>query len=337
MDIDLVYLWVNGEDEQWAAKRNYWLQRCGGQSASKAVETGDCRYVQHDELKYSLRSVELYAPWIRRIFIVTDGQTPDWLDTSHPKIRIVSHSEIMPPDALPCFNSGAIEYCVQNIADLSEYYLLSNDDMYFCRGVSESFFFGKDGRPIARFRHKYNKRHLGSSSYYQRIVNASRLIYDTYGVRIEAAPHHNIDAYRKSDVERCIEQYRDETDKVVYSRFRTEEGPQRVLLLYHAVVTGHARFRRVGRFSQNPKHIFRILRDALMGHYHADSICVSVKCPDYGAIFDKYDPALFCINDDTAATPEEHVRAHALLEAMYPSASSFEKKQSDPKPDSSER
>ena len=55
MDIDLVYLWVNGEDEQWAAKRNYWLQRCGGQSESKAVETGDCRYVQHDELKYSLR------------------------------------------------------------------------------------------------------------------------------------------------------------------------------------------------------------------------------------------------------------------------------------------
>ena len=325
----MVYLWVNGRDRQWSAKRDYWLQRYGMKSGPGAEETGDSRYIEHDELKYSLRSVELYAPWIRRIYIVTDNQTPDWLDTSHPKIRMVSHSEIMPADALPCFNSNAIEYCVQNIAGLSEYYLLANDDTYFCRAVSESFFFLGDGRPIVRFRHKYSKHHLGTSSHYRRVLNASQLIRKTLGRKIEKAPHHNIDAYRKSDVLRCIERYRDSIDKVVYSKFRTEEGPQRILLSYYAVVMGTAQAKRVGRFGSKTIPWYRQLRDALHGRYHADSRCVSVKYPDYGAVFRKYDPALFCINDDTAATPEERLRAHLLLERLFPAASSFEKKQSE--------
>ena len=58
----------------------------------------------HDELLYSLRSVEQYAPWFRRIYIVTDGQVPVWLNLSHPKIRLVTHSEIFENVAdLPTF------------------------------------------------------------------------------------------------------------------------------------------------------------------------------------------------------------------------------------------
>ncbi len=329
MEIDLVYLWVNGSDEMWMAKRDCWLKRYGIEPHPRAEETGNSRYIQHDELKYSLRSVELYAPWIRRIYIVTDDQTPEWLDTSHQKIRIVSHRDIMPADSLPCFNSGAIEYCIQNIADLSEYYLLANDDMYFCRNVSKSFFFREDGYPIVRFRHKYGKHHLGTSSYYRRIVNAQELIRNTFGKKIESAPHHNIDAYRKSDVSRCVERFRDSVDKVVYSKFRTEDGPQRILLLYYAVVIGHAHAKRLGRFGLGAGPWWRLLLDAFYGRYHADSRCVSVKCADYRAVFRKYDPALFCINDDNSATPEEYFLAHRLLEQLYPAASSFEKKQSE--------
>ena len=70
---------------------------------------GECRYVENDELRYSLRSVEKFAPWIRRVYIVTDDQTPAWLDTSNPRIRVVSHREIMPAEILPVFNSCTIE------------------------------------------------------------------------------------------------------------------------------------------------------------------------------------------------------------------------------------
>ena len=83
MDIDLVYLWVNGNDPQWQAKRNALI----GKTEEKSSANCEGRYANNDELKYSLRSIELYAPWIRKIFIVTDNQIPEWLDTSNPKVK----------------------------------------------------------------------------------------------------------------------------------------------------------------------------------------------------------------------------------------------------------
>ena len=83
MDIDLVYLWVNGNDPKWIAKRN----ACIGKPTDKQENCAG-RYADSGELKYSLRSVEKYAPWIRKIFIVTDDQVPEWLDTNNPKVRI---------------------------------------------------------------------------------------------------------------------------------------------------------------------------------------------------------------------------------------------------------
>ena len=107
MDIDLVYLWVDGNDPVWLTKKNEFLP------ADRQVDpqvAGECRYVENDELRYSLRSVEKYAPWIRRVYIVTDDQTPAWLDTSNPRVRVVSHREIMPAEILPVFSSTVIEW-----------------------------------------------------------------------------------------------------------------------------------------------------------------------------------------------------------------------------------
>ena len=103
--IDMVYLWVDGSDENWLAKRKYWQQKLNVQ-APYAVSAA--RWRDRDELKYSLRSVEKFMPWVNKIYIVTDNQIPSWLNLEHPKIRIIDHTEIFPPDALPTFNSQAI-------------------------------------------------------------------------------------------------------------------------------------------------------------------------------------------------------------------------------------
>jgi Protein of unknown function (DUF3184). len=84
LDVDLVYLWVSGQDPKHREKRNYWLQQYG---LPPKVFNPDVRYVEDDELRYSLRSAEQFVPWVRRIFIVTDGQAPAWLDRNHPKWR----------------------------------------------------------------------------------------------------------------------------------------------------------------------------------------------------------------------------------------------------------
>ena len=67
-EIDLVYLWVDGSDPVWQAKRNAFI----GRTQESSPENCKGRTADNDELKFSLRSVEMYAPWIRKIFIVTD-------------------------------------------------------------------------------------------------------------------------------------------------------------------------------------------------------------------------------------------------------------------------
>ena len=70
---------------------------------------GVMRYVDHQELRYSLRSVEAYAPWVNHIYVITDEQKPSWMK-SHPKITIIDHSEIVPSIYRPLFSSIAIEH-----------------------------------------------------------------------------------------------------------------------------------------------------------------------------------------------------------------------------------
>lgn len=49
------------------------------------------RFEDNEELRYSLRSVERHAPWVRHIFIVTNGQIPSWLNLDNPRVTVVTH------------------------------------------------------------------------------------------------------------------------------------------------------------------------------------------------------------------------------------------------------
>ena len=143
--IDLVYTWVDGEDPQWLEQK---LETLGTFDLASVNETASVssRFYSRDELKYSIRSVEMYANWVRRIYIVTDGQVPTWLDTSHPKIFMVDHRDIFAdPAVLPVFNSHAIESQLHRIPGLSERYLYLNDDVFFARPVSQDLFFTSSG------------------------------------------------------------------------------------------------------------------------------------------------------------------------------------------------
>ena len=95
MDIDLVYLWCSDSEHCFKqildqTRREYLFE--------KNWNKLDTRVTDHNELRYSLRSVEKFAPWIRHIYIVTSKQTPEWLNLNHPKIIIVDHSEIIPKE-----------------------------------------------------------------------------------------------------------------------------------------------------------------------------------------------------------------------------------------------
>eukprot|EP00005_Dracoamoeba_jomungandri_P005828 CAMPEP_0174259562 /NCGR_PEP_ID=MMETSP0439-20130205/8370_1 /TAXON_ID=0 /ORGANISM="Stereomyxa ramosa, Strain Chinc5" /LENGTH=818 /DNA_ID=CAMNT_0015343499 /DNA_START=269 /DNA_END=2722 /DNA_ORIENTATION=- len=100
------------------------------------------RFVDNEELRYSLRSVEKFAPWARKIYIVTNGQIPYWLDLSHPRIEIITHEMIFPNKShLPTFSSPAIECHLHRIPGLSNKFLYLNDDTMFGLPIWPSDFY----------------------------------------------------------------------------------------------------------------------------------------------------------------------------------------------------
>lgn len=144
-DIDAVITWVNGEDEEWNQRKNQALGVSNSELINDAADIA--RFESLDELRYCLRSIEQYAPWIRKIFIVTDRQIPSWLRTDDSsKVQIIDHSEIWSdPADLPVFNSHAIEANLHRIPALSEHFLYFNDDMLLTKPVAPGHFFHPNG------------------------------------------------------------------------------------------------------------------------------------------------------------------------------------------------
>lgn len=320
MKIDLVYLWVDGSDPAWRARKKAFLT---GETCVLEEADNEARFFNNDELMYSVRSVCRYAPWINHIYIVTDNQVPEWLDRTNPKITIVDHREIIPHEGLPCYSSPAIEWCIDNIKGLSEYFLLANDDFFIAQPVTESFFYNEQGYPIVRL-----KRQTGSrrrlSLYMKTILKAQSLIRERYGVFIKYVPHHNIDAYRLSDFKECKQQFQPLVDKTVNAHFRQEEDLQRVAVLYYALVKGHGQLKVMGRYNRSMPW-FRKLTETLHNRFYYDSRTLALWKCNFDKVLRKYHPILFCMND-TEKTEDRHRRmAKDFLEKLFPEKCEFER------------
>ena len=146
MKIDFIIPWLDATDPKWIAEWRKWEMLAG--TVRLDDSDSECRYrSDNDMLRYWFRSVEKFAPWVNKVFFVTCGQKPDWLDEKHPKIKMVNHEDFIPSEYLPTFNSISIEMNFHRIKDLSEHFVLFNDDMFLLQPLNEGFFF-KSGNPI---------------------------------------------------------------------------------------------------------------------------------------------------------------------------------------------
>lgn len=136
LKIDAVYTWVDSYDPE----RELYLKKLKNKDSNESA----IRYVQHEELKYSIKSLIKNCPWIRNIYIVVkDGQNPSFLQSNN-KIKIINHSDIMPISSLPTFNSMSIEACIHKIKGLSNHYIYMNDDFFINKPLKPSDIFKKD-------------------------------------------------------------------------------------------------------------------------------------------------------------------------------------------------
>ena len=144
--VDIVYLWVNGDDPVWQTKRLQ-AERDLSQASTRdmAVYANvEGRYRDNDELRFSLRALDQYFPEHGHVYIVTDQQVPSWLKPC-AGLSIIDHKDLIPQASLPIFDSGNIETYIHRISGLSERYFYCNDDVFFGAPVDVNEWFHLKG------------------------------------------------------------------------------------------------------------------------------------------------------------------------------------------------
>jgi hypothetical protein len=137
--IDFVVTWLDSSDPVWQEQYNtYRLKAKGDQSKA--------RFRDMNFFHFWFRSVEKYAPWVNKVYLITNGKFPDWINPNNPKLVLVRHEDYIPKECLPTFNSCTIELNMHRIKGLSEHFVYFNDDILVNCPVSPDYFF-KSGLP----------------------------------------------------------------------------------------------------------------------------------------------------------------------------------------------
>jgi len=231
--IDAVILWVDGNDPLHQEKMKPFLSK----DHKFKDENFRTRFDQVEEIEYAIKSILKFAPYVRRIFLVTDNQIPQFLKNENAnnefeKVEIVDHKEIFKgfEEFLPIFNSNSIETMIFKIPDLAEHFIYFNDDIFLINETDPTDFF-KNGHPIIRgkwskfdsdiaykkiltfFGKKTNKDKIGYKKAQQNI--AQILGFERY-LKLDHTPT----ALRKSTIENYFSQNLEMVINNIKYRFR---------------------------------------------------------------------------------------------------------------------
>ncbi len=310
--IDAVYTWVDGNDTDWQQRKNLALREQSGVEIND-IAANPSRYVSRDELRYSLRSLVAFMPWIRMIYLVTDDQIPPWLDVAHPMIKVVRHRDIFGDTGrLPTFNSHAIESRLHRIAGLSEHFVYVNDDMFFGRPLLPTKFFHANG--LAKFFPSPAQLDVGPATIYDAPVTAAgknnrRHIQDRFGRMITQKMRHVPYPLLKSVLEDIERQLTEDVLGTAEHQFRhpADLSIPSSLQHYWSFLSGKA----------TPGSI---------SYTYADLAHPSTPV-QLARLLARRDRDAFCLNDTDSAEvslPEQHAMLTEFLSAYFPFRAPFE-------------
>lgn len=153
--IDVVIAWVDGGDPKFHEKLKHHLN---GKSRETIPGANLTRFASVNEITYCVLSILTFAPFVRKIFIVTDNQNPNIFDVVKKffperlsSITIIDHKEIFRDyeTFLPTFNSRSIETMIWRIKGLSNNFVYFNDDNFLVRPIEPSDWF-INSKPVLR-------------------------------------------------------------------------------------------------------------------------------------------------------------------------------------------
>ena len=314
--IDAVVTWVNGNDPVHREKRARF-----GEAQAPVTSAGEARFGEAGELFYGLRSILVFAPFIRRIHVVTDNQTPPALKrlrAERPddaeRLVLVDHRDIFRgfDRVLPTFNSRTIETMLFRVPGLAERFVSFNDDMFLARPALPTDFF--EHGPLLRGRWRWLRPQISSlpntwkvrpsrAGYGHGQANAARLV----GFRWRyAEAGHVPQPMRRATFERFFEIYPRALDRQVAHRFRSAEQFVPASLSRHLELRAGARLHpRFPEAFLRPNHhedtIDRVLTKLLEGRYAMG--CVQELSRFAPSKRDRIENALDALTTNSAAKP----------------------------------
>lgn len=288
--IDIVYTWVDGDNPafQEMLKKSSAAEKTQGTVSG----VGNRGFRDNEELKYSLRSVEKFAPWVRTIHILTNGQYPTWLDLNHPKISLVSHDTVFKESShLPTFNSHSIELNLHLIPGLSQKFLYFNDDVFLGKAVLPEDFIIASGGQFIYLDHiplPTESKEIFDQAY----VYTQNLVEQQWGQKYSRlVPAHSPQLYDRDILIELEQQFSKEFAETRSHKFRAANDVALKILYYYALLDSA---------DQRDKH-----KIILLPRGSPDYRFLMLKPPfkkilrDFREIF-KLKPKYFCVNDDLA-------------------------------------
>ena len=333
MNIDFVVLWVDGNDLQW--------QKDKAKYQGKTLDDSNAahRFRDWGLMPYWFRAVEKFCPWVHKVYFVTCGHVPQWLNMDCPKLCHVKHSDYIPAEYLPTFSANPIEMNIHRIPGLSEHFVFFNDDMFVTRPMAKEAFFreglpctyggeipaafaGKAGiwqhlivndlRVINNHFHKpnqvaqYRKKYIGSCYRWQdnvRPLVLEKLFPECFlGFKNLHAPA----AFLRSTFETIWEKEPALLHQTSSNRFRSNEDVNQWLALWWQIADGQFVPYIVDNVVED------VTEESIM------ELCDMIR----GQIHD-----MVCVNDPSDAVDFERlsVQLKAAFEAILPEKSEFEK------------
>ena len=308
--VDAVMLWVDGADPEWQARRE---EVQFGQTGLHSGAIDPARFRDHGELRYALRSLELYAPWIRKVFLVTDRQRPSWLSADQERVVVVDHTEIFGSHGtLPTFNSHAISARIHHIPGLAEHFVYLNDDVFIGRPVKPEQWFDSTGATLF---HTTRSRVQGPSVQDPDPPTMARrrvadLVERDFGRRPHEIFQHGPHALRRSTLLMLEERYSQELAATWAHQFRSADDLEIVWLHnYVGYFTGLAR----------PS-------SGVTVKYTYLSLGLSTTANELSELLRRRHKDVFCINDEGVRdlAPEAVGALGNFLGSYFPTSATFE-------------
>lgn len=219
--VDVVITWVNNQDPDWVTKFEYYKNQAINDINPISID--NARFEDHGELFYVIRSILIYMPWVRTIFLITDNQIPSFDLPS--KVKIINHNQIIDKKYLPTFNSHVIEAHLHKIPDLSENFVYFNDDVFIARYLPKSHFLS--GNNISSL--FLNRRNLDemlqkgvTTPTLSACLNSRKLLFKQYQKKVSIPLVHTYIPLKKTYFTFVWSHFNFEVNSFISNRFRND-------------------------------------------------------------------------------------------------------------------